>query len=46
MAAAKLKKASADDGVASSSLASLRHQPSNPKVRSTNHRRGWTTKPF
>ena len=46
MTAASTKKASADDGVASWSRASLRQRPSQPKVRSTTHRRGWTAKPF
>jgi hypothetical protein len=46
MAAARTTKASADEGVASWSRASLRQRLSQPKVRSTAQRRGWTAKPF
>jgi len=38
--------ASADAMERSTSLANLRHLPSQAKVRSTTHRRGRTSKPF
>ena len=46
MAAARTKKASAEDGVASWSRLSLRHRASQPKVLSITQRRGCTAKPF
>ncbi|GJE61003.1 hypothetical protein MPOCJGCO_3122 [Methylobacterium trifolii] len=45
MAAARTKKASAEDGVASWSRASLRQRAIHPKVRSMTQRLGWTAKP-
>src|SRR5215210_5323936 len=46
MAAARTKKASAEDGVASWSRASLRQRAIQPKVRSITQRLGCTAKPF
>src|SRR3954462_10187172 len=46
MAAARTKKASAEDGGASWSRASLRQRAIRPKVRSITQRLGCTAKPF
>lgn len=46
LAAAKMKKASADNGVTSLSRASLQQRLIQPKVRSMIQRRGWTSKCF
>ena len=46
MAAARTKKASAEDAVASWSRANLRQRAIQPKLRSMTHRLGCTAKPF